>query len=532
VSDDVVIEIEESEWQEVSRRLANALGGDERHPSGHFLLVISGGRRRWVAADSVRLFVLDTVADDRDITLLVSPRLLEAWPMAAAGTGRAELRVATMDGELKIAISGSGGSLVLDQRPPGDLAVDAVLAEQMDRPRREFRLEAEPLVQMTHLARRAPSGLLADDQFVDPLMWVFGGADEVAVCVFWDGLGVTRYATPASGDGDGMVSVSPIFLTDLVDALEPGELVLGIPDDSDNAIIVRQGMFTALLMPTDVDETVRSDVEAILAELYGDEVVRPDSDGDYLLTSRGVPVYARIVPTDELTQLQIFAVVLSDVAEDPELLAELNQLNRSSLIVKLIHTEEAVIVGGSLVADTLDGEEVETLVNRVREVADEVAPMLEIRFGGNTIERMEHQRWANYVRTVVTAELDPGVWSRLTGDDALERLPFEAPVYVITACDPFGRTRSDDENRLANARLAADLTHLGAGFLRALGSSGDGAHAEPSFLVWGVTLDDVMGLAAAYEQEAVFELTNDTVSVIGVFGDERTDRPRRGALPT
>jgi hypothetical protein len=81
-------------------------------------------------------------------------------------------------------------------------------------------------------------------------------------------------------------------------------------------------------------------------------------------------------------------------------------------------------------------------------------------------------------------------------------------------------------------RIHAAFAVLATRGVSVLGSSGDGTHAEPSFLVWGITLDDIVGMAAAYEQEAVFELTNDIVSVIGVFGDERTDRPRRGPLPT
>jgi hypothetical protein len=104
--------------------------------------------------------------------------------------------------------------------------------------------------------------------------------------------------------------------------------------------------------------------------------------------------------------------------------------------------------------------------------------------------------------------------------------PFDSPVFVVTAANPAGRIRSDGENAMANSRLAAALVRSRAGFCRALGTSGDGTHSEESFLVWGVTVETAVEVAAEFGQDAVFELTDDRVSVVGVAVDRRSGRGR------
>jgi hypothetical protein len=137
------------------------------------------------------------------------------------------------------------------------------------------------------------------------------------------------------------------------------------------------------------------------------------------------------------------------------------------------------------------------------------------------------RRWDQYAQTVVSAELQPGRWTPLNGPSAPEVFPFEGPVYVVTAWNPDGRSQPDGANHEANVRLAAAIAREHLGSCRALGSSRDGSHAEPSFLIWGATVDAAVALGAEFDQEAIFELTDRELVVVGVDSDRRSASPRR-----
>ncbi len=542
-------ELAEGEWRSVVGRLLNAVGDDERMPTGGLHLVVGGGHRRWAATDGSHLFVVHGADDDGHGSFLVPPRLLEAWPVLAADHGAVTLELpVSPDSDVESArlVGASGSTLAMDCALSSDLDVDGIIAAQRRFERIGCVVDAAELETAVRVVCRPPAGVLDDDDLVLPMIWFGCGPEKVTLSVLWGELGSTTFelhSTPRDPGPPGSVPpgsvapgsesspwtslpVAPSSLRALVAALSEGEVRLSFPSDRAQGLLVEQDDLVGLLMPLDADGFVRDHVEGQLVQLFGDEVRYTDADGDYVLTTDGVPVYARLVPTDGFSWLVVFAQVLTDVEEAPDLLAELNQLNVATPLAKISVESGTVAVQGELVAETLDTAEVVTLYERVRRVAADLGPALAVRFGGRPAAPGEESRWSHYGRTVLHAELDAGEWSRLNGPDGLGSWPFDSPVFVITAANPAGRIRSDGENAAANARLAATLVRARAGFCRALGTSGDGTHREESFLVWGVTIETALDVAAEFGQDALFELTVDRMSVVGVTADRRVDMDR------
>ncbi|MFM7063458.1 MAG: DUF3293 domain-containing protein, partial [Actinomycetes bacterium] len=262
----------------------------------------------------------------------------------------------------------------------------------------------------------------------------------------------------------------------------------------------------------------------------------------------GVPVYARYSPVGagSPSYLTIFANVLYDMPESPELLAEVNKLNGTARPSKVVVDSGVVTVCGSLVAATIDAPEVAALVSEVRDVADGLGPTLAAYFGGTTGRSVEDERWEGYLAADIAAEVAPGRWEVLHGADSVEDLPiFDEPLYVVTAYNPHGRVREHWQNEQENARLAGQLLGAGAALARAVGGavggSGGGrtsemeggvppaetALAEASFLVWGVDEEVVAQAARDFGQEAYFVVEDEEVSVVGAFSDRTETIYRR-----
>ena len=69
----------------------------------------------------------------------------------------------------------------------------------------------------------------------------------------------------------------------------------------------------------------------------------------------------------------------------------------------------------------------------------------------------------------------------------------------LTACNPFSRSLSDDENIALQAALAAALWSLGLPFFDGLGQHpSNGWHGEASFLTLGVTQDQACDLGTRF----------------------------------
>jgi hypothetical protein len=129
--------------------------------------------------------------------------------------------------------------------------------------------------------------------------------------------------------------------------------------------------------------------------------------------------------------------------------------------------------------------------------------------------------WDVYINSyIVDANL---VWS---GPNA-QPLPLSTPIHVITACNPFAQLLSNHENRQRNDLLLEHIEKLNLEFKPVIGRSANGDWQEQSFAIFGFSRSQACDLATAFDQRAIFELSENELLVIEANSHEVKKRRRR-----
>jgi hypothetical protein len=215
----------------------------------------------------------------------------------------------------------------------------------------------------------------------------------------------------------------------------------------------------------------------------------------------------------------VFAIVLVEVEPSAGLLSELNDQNGRLEFVRTFLEEDRIVVICDLVADRLDPVELNAAVEACRGSAEELGPVISAMFGGRPPGPDAEERWVNYGATVLSAELTPGTFVTVNGPDAVAPWPLNGPSWVTTACNPFGRRRTDERNAEQNSKLAAEIFGAGGPCVRAIGSDPTSDYSEASLLCWDLNRDTVRSLGRQYGQKAIFEIEGKEVRVVGCFED-------------
>lgn len=525
----IIADIPLDEWAEVARRVLPFVAADEAGWSGNVVLTSDGDHRTWTGTDSYKLASLHGGSDSGSYALLLPERAIGA-ALRFGWSGGESVTVAVTDAtpesSAELVIIGQGGTLRLPLAPPPPESPQLLIEREMASQRVSTVIGRVALTAAVSAGRIAPLNALEDGR-ESPLFHFSIEPTEVSVFVGWEDYGYTKVQLVAASDGTASVAVNPRFLGDLLEAADDDEITLSVPASPHSAVALSSPRWLALLMPIDTTiEIHRARVEQELARVFGADVVHRDPDGDYCLSTRGVPVYARLQPSSP-PSLQIFAVALQHVEPTIELLNEINDQNTRLQFVRMMVTDGQVLVEADLVASTVDAPEIETSFDRVRTVANDLAPMMAMAFGGVVTEASEERRWSAYLETVIRVELLPGSSTTLTGTDATGNWPFDEPVHVITAANPFGRRIPEGDNDIALGELASALTQSGVGYARASGKAADGGWGETSFLVWGLTTEAAIEIGRRFGQEAIFELTAAQTCVVECFGDGVRVVPRR-----
>lgn len=523
----LVLQLDRDEWERITRGLRHALGPDERTATGKYGVVVADGRCRWFASDSYRLMVLDAGPADGETSFAVPARLLEAWPLVAASSGSASLTLHedTARGGSLITLAGPGGSLSLD-REPSAVPDPQTLFERPAGDRVRFSADSAALTELLRLAASKPP--LVDDSVERqmPFMWLRVATGSLTVEIDWGELGLTKYQVPIAGGAPALVSVHPVSLFQTLAAFEPGDIDIEVPNGVDEVIVLRQGRLTGMLMPLDPLQRVVAHVEAVLRESFGEEVANTGVACEYVLSNSGVPVHARIIPSTP-PRLTVSSTVLDDVAATTELFVELNEVNAATGPAKLRWAEGSVVIEAETLAATADGDVIRDLYESVTSFAERLGSALAARYGGRTQSSGRELRWAEHCNALLLAELVPGEWLPLNGTRATTAFPFDGPAFVITAADPHGLRQPAHVNSRRRGWQSADLLDAGAGTARARLQDDNGLVVGEGLLVWDIDRKTVLSVAESYGQEAVFEITPDTVAVIEV-GTERVHlQPRR-----
>ena len=129
--------------------------------------------------------------------------------------------------------------------------------------------------------------------------------------------------------------------------------------------------------------------------------------------------------------------------------------------------------------------------------------------------------WNIYINTYIID--DRLVWA---GPDA-GRLPLKTPLHIITACNPFEKKLSEQENQQRNDLLWQRLQKLNVQIKPVIGCAPDQAWQEPSFATCGLTRKQACKLAEVFNQRGIFELNSQELLVIDVkSGSVKKRRPR------
>jgi hypothetical protein len=137
----------------------------------------------------------------------------------------------------------------------------------------------------------------------------------------------------------------------------------------------------------------------------------------------------------------------------------------------------------------------------------------------------EGDRWAGYARTIVTIAR-PGAGELVVrpaprGDVGEWPWPTRATVHVLTAWDP-GRGRpGEEENRIRQAALEADLGTVTPDRWPAVGVDPASGHREEGVAVCDVAEAVVLALGARYGQDAVFAWSPAAWTLVACSGGRR-----------
>ena len=482
---------------------------DEGNGFGWLLLKCAKGQRRWAVGTPYSLAIINGGATTIECTVPVSRRLVQ---FAACEVGEISLVVNLDDLEQvqSMSVHGSSGSVEVEPAPAHPHDYFEVIAKRR-------RSEVGVTVSASMLTNALYSILATrqDRSSVFGKLTVDDGQLTIAVDVA--NIGTTKCHLAGTSKGHGFAMVELAQLMNLV-RFHREDVCIHIPDTEGGLVFLKSPDAEGLLTPVPSSkEQVRPQVEAAIREVYGQIAIHRDHDDDYRLVRRGTPVFGRLID-GKPTRLQVFAVLLDEIDASPELYVELNDYNVELGYVRVAHLERQIWAVVDLMAETMQIGELKTAVEQIAGVAEKLAPMLQLRFGGEA-DAAEDVRWEAYANTVVMAEVHPGKFVPLNGPDAEREWPFDDVVHCITAWDPQGVHRSTKENESANQALAADLLFLDLHFVHAYGAGLDHHGEEPGFLIWGTNRELARQLGETYDQDAIFEISPNSISVISCFDD-------------
>lgn len=126
-------------------------------------------------------------------------------------------------------------------------------------------------------------------------------------------------------------------------------------------------------------------------------------------------------------------------------------------------------------------------------------------------DQCEQNIWDTYIQSYIIDTNSPAdIWA---GPNA-GPLPLAIPIHVITACNPFEKKLSAEENLQRNHLLLQRLQPLKIAIKTVVGSSPNGDWQEPSFAIAGLSRARACELANVFGQRGIFELTHEELLVI------------------
>jgi len=132
-------------------------------------------------------------------------------------------------------------------------------------------------------------------------------------------------------------------------------------------------------------DMVRAYAESLLKQILGTNELQRDPDGDYRVRHESALYYVRVIPgVHDDPIVQVFAIVLADVAPVPKLFERLNTVNTQLHFARAFWVGNQVLIESEIVGEDLSLSGFEIACRSVARAADYFGPRLAEEFGGKT----------------------------------------------------------------------------------------------------------------------------------------------------
>lgn len=494
---------------------------DERRRAGSVLLAQAFGAPAWLLGHPTGVIAMRprTITVDDDGLWVLPKRFINA--AAAVGTERGiTFEEAVVDGEVKLTLISDGVSATL----PRFHLPETHLIERANETRPLAASVSVPVGDFANLVAAARFSPHDVDNDASPLFWVSLDDGQLALRIDWGEFGQSTYTLRGEGSGSATAAANPAQLADVLTVFD-GTITIEMTTDPDDVMVLVSEDRRALISPVlTTHERLRSSVETLIGQAFGETSLGRDADGDYPIRQFNPTIYVRL-HDDRPPRVQLFSILLDGVDETTDLYRELNELNGAVSFARLTWANQRVYATVDLVAATLDVDELLVAAERIRHVSSDFIPLVG-SFHGGVQPDLRGDRWRLYRQTEIEAEVSPGVWQLLAGPGAIESWTLPDEVFVLSACNPLGTILSDAQNADATLALHLDLVRDGGRVSGAIGRAYDGSYSEGSLLMWGLPIEAVKYFARRYQQDAVFRLTASTMELISCDDDRRESWPR------
>ncbi len=85
---------------------------------------------------------------------------------------------------------------------------------------------------------------------------------------------------------------------------------------------------------------------------------------------------------------------------------------------------------------------------------------------------------------------------------------------IVTACNPYGKTATDEENERATERLRTELDAESLVYFQATGGSKDMTHSEKGFAISFLDLQQAINCGKLHHQDAIFWIEQNALKLV------------------
>lgn len=373
------IAIDTDDLAEVVERVLPFRSPPEDHRPALQGVLISPARDglRWITTDSCRMACMHRGASDLAHSVVVPGELLSFAVRHAVHCGLETVTLATDDERDTITLHQPELQVT---RPLIDLAYPDVDAHLFAAPAHQpaaLSLHGENLRAAIHATVTYSSS--TDDDTDRAIALRTENDTTLRILARWPDIPDTTAYIRASSDAPVDTVVNARYLLSLLDAAGSSDLELLVGSESEPLRVHADDGFYGLLMPLHLGQP---DLECQIADYLGkdrrDLYVRDDGSIPLLIDDTKLGV--RLVPSPDSfgrgNLVRFTCTITENIAETPELLRELNQLNAHANLCRIVHEDHTVYVTADNLLATLDDEAIHNILGQLIHHARTFGPLI------------------------------------------------------------------------------------------------------------------------------------------------------------